>query len=160
MESSIYEEKLTSSWTTLLFIALAVLFIVLSLWRVSSDKIDMLALVLIFLFGVFFFYSINYRVLVISIDNDSLKLKFGIFSMKVDSENVEYCQIDELPFLMKYGGAGIHFMMIRGRYRASYNFLEHPRVVIALKRKKGLVQDISFSTRHPEKVINLFNSTI
>lgn len=56
---------------------------------------------------------------------------------------------------MRMGGAGIHFMSIRKRYRASFNFLEYPRVVIAFKRKVGPVQDISFSTRQPEKVIRL-----
>ncbi|MFZ2095565.1 MAG: hypothetical protein WAV05_02895 [Anaerolineales bacterium] len=44
-------------------------------------------------------------------------------------------------------------MMIRKRYRASFNFLEYPRVVIALKRKVGPVQDISFTTRRPDDVI-------
>jgi hypothetical protein len=56
---------------------------------------------------------------------------------------------------MKYGGAGIHFMFIRDRYRASFNFLEYPRVVIAFKKKVGPVRDISFSTRKPEDVIQL-----
>jgi hypothetical protein len=53
------------------------------------------------------------------------------------------------------GGAGIHFISVRGRYRVSFNFLEHPRVVIALKKKRGLVRDVSFSTRHPDEVLQL-----
>ena len=56
---------------------------------------------------------------------------------------------------MKYGGAGIHFMTVHNRYRASFNFLEYPRVVIAFKKKVGLVRDISFSTRRPEEVTRL-----
>jgi len=58
------------------------------------------------------------------------------------------------------GGAGIHFMMIRKRYRASFNFLEYPRVVIALKRKVGPVQDISFSTRRPDDVLRLIREAV
>jgi hypothetical protein len=54
---------------------------------------------------------------------------------------------------MRYGGAGIHWMMVHGRYRASFNFLEYPRVVVRFKQKRGLVQDVSFSTRQPEEVI-------
>ena len=61
---------------------------------------------------------------------------------------------------MKYGGAGIHFMMIGKRYRASFNFLEYSRVVIALKNKVGLVQDISFSTRQPEEILKLVREAI
>jgi hypothetical protein len=46
-------------------------------------------------------------------------------------------------------------MMVNERYRASFNFLEYPRVVVALKRKRGPVQDVSFSTRQPEPVMSL-----
>ena len=67
--------------------------------------------------------------------------------------NIEECRLDELPAVMRYGGAGIHFMSIGGRYRASFNFLEHPRIVIALKRQAGPVRDISFSTRRPDDVL-------
>jgi hypothetical protein len=61
---------------------------------------------------------------------------------------------------MKYGGAGIHFMFVHKRYRASFNFLEHPRVVIGLKRKAGLVKDISFSTCQPNELIRLVQGSI
>ena len=51
-------------------------------------------------------------------------------------------------------------MSIRKRYRASFNFLEYPRVVIALRKKVWLVQDISFSTHRPEDVIQLIQEAI
>jgi len=44
-------------------------------------------------------------------------------------------------------------MSISGRYRASFNFLEHPRIVIVLKRQTGPVRDICFSTRRPDNVL-------
>ena len=74
-------------------------------------------------------------------------------------DNIESCKLDNLPALNKYGGAGIHFMFVDGRYRASFNFLEYPRVVVALK-KKGRVQDISFTTRQPEEVLRLIHQAI
>ena len=46
-------------------------------------------------------------------------------------------------------------MLIDKRYRASFNFLEYPRIVVVLKKKRGLVCDLSFTTRHPEKVQQL-----
>jgi hypothetical protein len=61
---------------------------------------------------------------------------------------------------MKYGGAGIHFMLIHKRYRVSFNFLEHPRVVIALKRKAGWVRDVSFSTCQPNELIQLIQGAM
>ena len=71
----------------------------------------------------------------------------------MELDNVEACSLDDLPALMRNGGAGIHYMTIRHRYRVSFNFLEYPRVVIALKRKQGLVRDVSFSTRRPDEVL-------
>jgi hypothetical protein len=69
-------------------------------------------------------------------------------------EDVESIRLDDPPPIKKYGGAGIHFMFVDGRYRASFNFLEYPRVVIALRGKRK-VQDISFSTRQPDEIIRL-----
>lgn len=68
-------------------------------------------------------------------------------------DNIDYCFLDETS-LWRIGGAGIHFSPIGGRYRAMLNFLEHPRVVVALKQKRGPVRDISFSTRHPEQALS------
>jgi hypothetical protein len=61
---------------------------------------------------------------------------------------------------MRLGGAGIHFMFIRGRYRASFNFLEHPRAVIAFRQPVGPVRDLSFSTRHPEELCQLIQAAV
>jgi hypothetical protein len=102
----------------------------------------------------------NFRTLIIRLSSEFLKLKFGIFTWTIPLYNVEKCNIDYLPPLMRFGGAGIHFMYIRRRYRASFNFLEHPRVVIALKNKVGPVQDISFSTRQPEEIIGLIRDSL
>ena len=44
-------------------------------------------------------------------------------------------------------------MFVHQRYRASFNFLEYPRVRIDFKQKIGPVQVISLSTRLPEELI-------
>jgi hypothetical protein len=154
-DAPIYTERVDSSWTQALFLALTLLFAVLAIWRVGAAGWDALAVLFTCFFGLFFFYSLNYRTLVIHLTSDSLRLTFGLFAWTVPLDNVEECALDDLPRLMRYGGAGIHFMIIRKRYRASFNFLEHPRVVIALKRKMGPVRDVSFSTRQPEQVLRL-----
>jgi hypothetical protein len=96
----------------------------------------------------------------IYLTSKSLTLKFGIFTWVVPLDNVEECRIDEIPLWMSMGGAGIHFMLIRKRYRASFNFLEYPRLVIAFKRKVGPVRDISFTTRRPDDVIRLIQEAV
>jgi hypothetical protein len=157
----IYSEKLSSKRTELLFIALTLLFLLLLIWRVTTGSVDFLAGIFLFFIVVFLFYSFNFKTLVIRLTSESLKLSFGIFTWTIPLNNVGEIQPDDdLPMLMKYGGAGIHFMFIRNRYRASFNFLEHPRVVIGLKRKAGLVRDISFSTCQPNEIIRLMQGAI
>ncbi len=62
--------------------------------------------------------------------------------------------------LWRIGGAGIHFSAIGGRYRAMLNFLEHPRIVVALKEKRGLVRDVAFSTKRPTEVIRVIETAL
>ena len=156
----IYDERVTSKRTEGLFLALTTLFFLLLGWRVNAGGLDVLAAVFFCLFGLFLFYSVNYRILIIRLTSESLKLTFGIFKRTVPLDNVEECRLDDIPMMMRIGGAGVHFMSIRKRYRASFNFLEHPRVVIALKRKAGLVRDISFSTRRPDDVLRLIQEAV
>ncbi len=155
--SPIYVEQLSSPGTQALFLGLTLLFGALFAWQVSVVGFDTLGIILLSFAVIFLFYVLNYHSLVIMITPQSLKLKFGIFHWTEGLDNIATCQIDELPWLLRYGGAGIHFMTVNQRYRASFNLLEYPRVVIALKRKRGLVSDLSFSTRQPEQVIQVLH---
>jgi hypothetical protein len=159
-DDPIYDERVSSNRTEALFLALTILFFILLIWRVNASGLDILAAVFFCLFGFFLFYSVNYRTLIICLTADSLKLTFGIFTWTIPLDNVDECRLDDIPVLMRMGGAGIHFMSIRKRYRASFNFLEYPRVVIALKRKAGLVRDISFSTRRPDDVLRSIREAV
>jgi hypothetical protein len=159
-DNLIYEERVSSNRTAALFSGLTILFLLLSIWRMSTGSPDILSATFLFFFVFFLFYSVNYRTLTIRLSPESLKLKFGIFTWTLPLENVGECRFDDLPALMKFGGAGVHFMFVRKRYRASFNFLEHPRVVIALVKKVGIVQDISFSTRRPDEIIQLLLNTV
>jgi hypothetical protein len=149
---AVYEEKLTSPRTQALFLALALVFLLLSTWRFTNRGIDLLVIFAFALFCFFSFYFLNYRALVILLDPESLLLQFGVFRWKVSRENIEDCYLDETS-LWRIGGAGIHFSPIEGRYRAMFNFLEYPRLVIRLKERRGLVKDIAFSTRHPGEIM-------
>jgi Ca2+/Na+ antiporter len=151
----IYSERISSNKTEILFLVLSALFAFLTFWRVKAAGVDILAIVLLILFCVFVFYSVNYRTLKIQITPERLNLKFGIFTRTILLSNIETCSLDEIPTLLRMGGAGIHFMRYKKRYRASFNFLEYPRVVIVLKRKTGPVQEISFSTRQPSEFLHL-----
>jgi Ca2+/Na+ antiporter len=156
-----YHEEISSNKTEILFLALTILFFLLLTWRWIISGLDTLAIIFLGLVVLFIFYSLNYRTLKIHLKHVSLELKFGIFTWKIPFDNIESCRLDDnLSALMKNGGAGIHFMTVDHRYRASFNFLEYPRVVIALKKKAGLVRDISFSTRRPEEVLSLIEKGV
>lgn len=151
-----YHERLTSNRTTGLFLILTVLFACAFAWRFLVVSLDWLAILLLVLACLFLFYTINYRTLDIQINMECLRLKFGIFSWRIPISNIASFQLDDkIPWLMRNGGAGIHFMFVNGRYRASYNFLEHARVVIAYQKKVGPVSDLSFSTRQPAQIIKI-----
>jgi len=51
-------------------------------------------------------------------------------------------------------------MFVRGRYRASWNFLEYPRLVVALRKKAGPVHALSFSTRQPMEIQSIINKLL
>jgi hypothetical protein len=137
IDNLVYNEKITSNKTTGLFLGLTVVFLLFFIWRTYSVTLDTLGIIFLCFFVIFFFYTVNYRTLQVHITLESVKLIYGMFSWKVPTENIEDCRLDDVPALMRMGGAGIHFMFIRNRYRASFNFLEYPRIVIGLKRKKG-----------------------
>ena len=155
-----YQAQLTSLRTTALFLALTLIFGLLFTWRVSLSGFDAWSAIFLCLAAIFLFYTLNYRVLLIQITPQTLRLKFGVFTWTERLDNIASCTLDQLPWFLQYGGAGIHFMTAHGRYRASFNFLEYPRVVLALKRKRGLVSDLSFSMQHPEQVIQIIQARI
>jgi Ca2+/Na+ antiporter len=151
----VYRERISSTRTEVLFLVLTVIFLSLLAWRLASGSLDVLTVAFGALFIFFLFYTVNYRTLEIWITSKELNLSFGIFTWNVPLDNVAACCLDEAPPFMRMGGAGIHFMFINQRYRASFNFLEYPRVLIAFKRKVGPVHDLSFSTRRPEEVLRV-----
>ena len=47
------------------------------------------------------------------------------------------------------------FTSLDGRYRAMFNFLEYPRLVVTQKEKQGPVLEVAFSTQHPDELMQL-----
>jgi hypothetical protein len=155
----IYEERISSFRTEAVFVALSVLCLVLLAWRLIVSGFAITAALFLFLSILFFFYALNYRILVIRISTEGLSLKFGLFGWTVPWNTVAEAYPDETS-LWRVGGAGIHFSIISGRYRAMLNFLEHPRIVIELKEKRGPVRDVAFSTERPNEILRIIEESI
>lgn len=150
----LYDERVSSNRTEALFVTLTLAFLSLAVWRATASGFGFLTIASLCLSAFFLFYALNYRTLVIHLTPQSLILRFGIFKWTVPLDAIETCSLDRTS-LWRIGGAGIHFTSLQGRYRAMFNFLEYPRVVVALREKKGPVRDIAFSTQRPQEVMQL-----
>jgi hypothetical protein len=154
VEDRDYTERLSSARTEALFIGLTALFAGFTLWRSAEFGFDGLAVVLLCAAAFFLFYSVNYRILITTITRQEIRLTFGVFTWRIPLHDVDDISPDDVS-LWRIGGAGIHFTWVRRRYRAMFNFLEHPRVVVQLRRKKGPVRDVVFSTARPGEVMRI-----
>jgi len=158
MAEKIYQEKVQSLLTSLLFTLLALVFSTLFTWRVTVVGFRAFPIICLVLALFFFFYILNYQTLRITITEEVVLLKFGLIRWRTRLENIQTCKIDDSPNLIKYGGAGVHFAFVKWEYRAFFNFLEYPRILITFHQKQGLVQGVVFTTRQPEQVLEIINS--
>lgn len=158
MAETIYHEKVQSLKTSLLFLILTLIFAALFAWRVSAVGFRLTPILFLFIGLFFFLYVLNYQTLKITITGEAIFLKFGLIRWRTLLENIQSCELDDSPAIIKYGGAGVHFAFVNRIYRAYFNFLEHPRVVINFINKQGPVQALVFTTRQPERVIEIINS--
>ena len=153
-----YYEEVGSPKTSLLFMFLSAVFSGFFIWRITilgyKENIPF-STVLLFFSIFFFLYVLNYWTLKITNTDEILQLNFGLIRWRTDLNNVKAIGLDDSPTLIKYGGAGVHFAFVKGIYRAFFNFLEFPRVLITFREKQGLVQALVFTTRNPDKVIGL-----
>ncbi len=153
-----YHEQLRSGTTKSLFVGLMLAGLLLFLWQLLADGSRWLIGFFSLVFLLFLFYSLNYRTLTIHLTSVALVLKFGLFTWEIPIDNIESHYLDQTS-MRRIGGAGIHFTPVQGRYRAFFNFLEFPRVVVVLKEKKGPVEEVAFSTNHPDEILARFTHT-
>ena len=160
MPEQIYQEEIQSPKTSLLFTLLALIFSALFAWRVTAVGFKAFPIVCLVLALFFFSYIVNYQTLRITITEEAVLLKFGLIRWRTSLKNIRTYKMDDSPNWIKYGGAGVHFALVKGDYLAFYNFLEHPRILITFHHKQGLVQGLVFTTRQPEQVMEIIGSRI
>lgn len=158
MADKIYQEKVQSLKTSLLFTLLSLVFSALFTWRVTAVGFRGFPILCLVLALFFFSYVLNYQTLKITITEEVVLLRFGVIRWRTRLKNIQTCNMDDSPKLIKYGGAGVHFAFVKGEYRAFFNFLEYPRILITFHHKQGLVQGLVFTTRQPEQVMEIIVS--
>ena len=87
-DNLIYHEKISSNKTEALFVALTILFLALTLWRVDSRGWDGLAITFAVFCAIFIFYSLNYRTLVIRLTSETSETH--IRPLHMDSPTGQY----------------------------------------------------------------------
>ncbi len=110
--------------------------------------------------GMFLFFlgmTVNFSKLSVKMSSDSLTVGYGIIKKKIPWGKVEDCYVDE-DSALSYGGWGIRFTRVRGKWRTVYNVIGGPRVVVTLN--EGFVDEIAFSTKKPEKAIKTIKENI
>lgn len=155
-EQALFEESVSSARTEAVFIALASVFFVLAAWRVWAAGFGWFSTILAIVAAMFIFYCLNYRTLRVRMNREALILRFGLFSKTIPWRDIHRAEFDQAT-LTRIAGAGIHFTFIQGRYRMYLNFLEHPRVVVALD-SPGIVREVAFTTRRPDEVLAAIES--
>jgi hypothetical protein len=160
MTADLYSEEIRSIKTSLLFVLLFLVFSGLFTWRVIAAGFRTLPIIYLFFVLLFGFYILNFRTLRIKINSETLNLHFGLVGWKTNLSNVASVRHDDSPIWIKMGGAGVHFALVYRKYRAFFNFLEYPRVLITFRKKQGLVRELVFTTKKPDKVIEFIQSKL
>ena len=100
---------------------------------------------------------VNFSRLTIRMSPENITVGYGRITRQIPWENIESCYLDETSAIF-YGGVGIRFARIRGKWRLVYNIIATPRVVLSLKA--GRFQEFVFSTKNPDEVLSIINDRI
>ena len=156
----LYEEKLSSIWITLILLFISLFFLFLILYQVfigylGNNPAPNWVLTIIFL--VFLFLSFNFIRLIIQITPQFIIISYGLIKHKIALDNIEDIKEDESSFI-RYGGWGIRFGRSEGKRYMTYTIPGASNVTLLLK--KGRFGKFIFSTKNPDKLINIINEQI
>jgi hypothetical protein len=153
----IYEEKIHSRWVILFFVVIFA-FILVLIYLILADiyPIPILFELILAFILVLTAVTINFVRLTIRITPQNISMAFGIFKHTIPWENIDNCFLDQSS-AMAYGGWGIHLIRVNGKWRQGYT-LGSPWVVLSLV--EGRFRELAFTTKNPEKVMDLINDQL
>lgn len=148
-----YTEKVFSKWMFLILGSITVIFSFIGAYEIMigwqwTEPLPVWFWPVMALF--FLVITINYFRLTIKIDHERLTVGYGVSKSKISWDNIEDCYLDETSSLW-YGGWGSRLGRVDGKWRAVYNVIGGPRVVVSLK--EGWIREVAFSTKDPEEVM-------
>ncbi|MDO9536480.1 MAG: hypothetical protein Q7J85_14410 [Bacillota bacterium] len=110
---------------------------------------------LVIMILIFLAAAVNFSRLSITINPRGVLVGYGIIKHIIPWESIEGCYLDKTSAVM-YGGWGIRLGRVKGKWRVVYNIIEGDRVVLMLNR--GWYREFVFSTRNPQKVIDIIKN--
>ena len=157
--NTLYEEKLFSKWSTIIFTIFTVLFLFLTVYQIFIGPLGgnpAPTWVLGLFFVLFLFLIVNFSIMTLRLTPEFLSASFGVLKYTVSWENVENCTREEAPLWIF--GWGVRFEKSRGKRRLSYTVPQTPQLVFSLKDKN--FREFIISTKNPEKVLELARKMI
>ena len=165
--AEIYEETITFPFMKLVlgvFIACALLFLVLLIYQVLIEPVgnnpapDWVYLLMFLWFAGFTALIRSFNKLAIMITTQSIAVGFGVFKRAIPWGNVNGCYLDDASAIGSYGGWGIRIGKVKDKWRLVYNVIGSPTVVLELN--KGRFREFVFSTKNPERVLEVMRQQI
>ncbi|MFX1339433.1 MAG: hypothetical protein ACFFDK_12545 [Promethearchaeota archaeon] len=157
MNDDLYKEKIFLKATTISLAIVTLIFLLLLISEILFTKNIFLTVLVFFLFVGFILLTFNFNTLTIRINPHFIKIAYGIFNRTTSWENIRDCYLDNVSNL-RYGGLGIRYARVKGKWRVIYNTYNTARVVLVLR--KGKIKEIVFSTKNPEEAMKLINQQI
>ncbi|MEO0070704.1 MAG: hypothetical protein ABIK39_01265 [candidate division WOR-3 bacterium] len=156
----VYDEKIVSRWTLVLAGFFTFSFLFAFLYQNLGGAIcgrPAPNWFLLLLFFLFLALTINFSTLGIVITPAEVVVSYGIFKKRIPLHNIQEWQIDDAS-MFAYGGWGIRIARVGGNWRLVYNVIDSPRLVLSLSR--GGFKEFVFSTKNPEKVMEIIRQEI
>ena len=137
---------------SVLFFAMA-----FQMYQDNSDIKDSLVSLFFPMGIIFIFLAVNFRKLDIAITNEALEVGWMYPKKVIPWENIESAKTDKDSNIIILG-FGIRGTRYEGKWVLVYNVIFAKRAMVYLKT--GKVQIFVFSTKQPEKVVELINTNI
>ena len=137
--NAIYHEKFAAKGFIAILSPIAAMMFIILLYHLFIESAEPFLFWTLFfsaMFFAFFFLTINFAALSITMTDETITVGFGIIKHRVLLKDVVNCAPDEVSS-MKYGGFGIRVAKVKGKKRLVYNTIGTPAASFHLRRENS-----------------------
>lgn len=131
--NNFYEEKIFSKCIFLIMTSVNTIFFFVLIYQIiispaGTQSAPNWIILLMFLINAL--VIINFSRLSINMNSHFIIVSYGIFKRKIKWNNIDYCYLDDTS-IFRYGGWGIRFGKVKGKWRLVYNIIGAKTVVLS-----------------------------